>query len=239
MSMDAPPPLTPVVTPELRSAVATGLSTEEAEKRLAAIGPNAVAEVPAHPIRKMGLRFLEPVPLMLEAAIALQLAIGERIEAIMIAALLLFNVALSIHQERSRRCGAGGAQDPTCPSRPGEARRQLVESAGRRTRARRRRPSARSFPPTSGSSREANLSISRCSQARLWRPSSDPARSLMPAAWCGVAVPPASPAALPATFSLAAALGAQRLVRKGVLLTRLTAVHEAATMERRAQYSDR
>jgi H+-transporting ATPase len=39
------------------------------------------------------------------------------------------------------------------------------------------------------------------------------------------------PVALPATFTLAAALGAQRLVRRGVLPTRLTAVNEAATMD--------
>ncbi|MBW4092568.1 MAG: HAD-IC family P-type ATPase [Proteobacteria bacterium] len=39
------------------------------------------------------------------------------------------------------------------------------------------------------------------------------------------------PVALPATFTLATALGAQRLVRRGVLPTRLAAVHEAATMD--------
>ena len=36
---------------------------------------------------------------MLEAAIVLQLAIGERIEAFIIAALLAFNVALGVFQE--------------------------------------------------------------------------------------------------------------------------------------------
>jgi H+-transporting ATPase len=39
------------------------------------------------------------------------------------------------------------------------------------------------------------------------------------------------PVALPATFTLSAAFGAQRLARQGVLLTRLTAVHEAAAMD--------
>jgi H+-transporting ATPase len=39
------------------------------------------------------------------------------------------------------------------------------------------------------------------------------------------------PAALPATFTLSAALGAQTLARRGVLLTRLSAVHEAAAMD--------
>ena len=39
------------------------------------------------------------------------------------------------------------------------------------------------------------------------------------------------PAALPATFTLSAAFGAQTLARRGVLLTRLSAVHEAAAMD--------
>jgi len=39
------------------------------------------------------------------------------------------------------------------------------------------------------------------------------------------------PAALPATFTLSAALGSQTLARRGVLLTRLSALHEAAAME--------
>ncbi len=39
------------------------------------------------------------------------------------------------------------------------------------------------------------------------------------------------PVALPATFTLASALGAQRLIRRGVLPTRLSAVHDAAAMD--------
>jgi H+-transporting ATPase len=40
-----------------------------------------------------------PVPWMLEATIALQIVIGERIEALMIAALLLANVTLGVFHE--------------------------------------------------------------------------------------------------------------------------------------------
>lgn len=39
------------------------------------------------------------------------------------------------------------------------------------------------------------------------------------------------PVALPATFTLAAAFGAQALTKRGVLLTRLSAMHEAATVD--------
>ena len=41
----------------------------------------------------------------------------------------------------------------------------------------------------------------------------------------------AVPVALPATFTLAATLGARTLALKGVLLTRLTALHEAAIID--------
>lgn len=41
----------------------------------------------------------------------------------------------------------------------------------------------------------------------------------------------AVPVSLPATFTLAAALGARTLASKGVLLTRLSALHEAATID--------
>jgi H+-transporting ATPase len=39
------------------------------------------------------------------------------------------------------------------------------------------------------------------------------------------------PVALPATFTLSAAISAQRLARRGVLLARLSAAHEAAAMD--------
>ena len=42
---------------------------------------------------------------------------------------------------------------------------------------------------------------------------------------------PRFPVALPATFTLAAALGARELAKKGVLPTRLSAVDEAGTMD--------
>ena len=56
----------------------TGLSSEEAATRLAQIGPNAVVEPHFSPVVRIARRFWEPVPWMLEAAIVLRLAIGER-----------------------------------------------------------------------------------------------------------------------------------------------------------------
>ena len=76
-----------------------GLSSREAARRLAQIGPNAVVEPHLSPAVRIARRFWEPVPWMLEAAIVLQLAIGERVEALIIAVLLIFNVALGVFQE--------------------------------------------------------------------------------------------------------------------------------------------
>ena len=76
-----------------------GLSSREAEQRLAQFGPNAVIEPHVSPFVRIARRFWEPVPWMLEALIVLQLAIGERVEALIIAALLIFNVALGVFQE--------------------------------------------------------------------------------------------------------------------------------------------
>ena len=76
-----------------------GLSSEEAARQLQQIGPNAVVEPHVSPVVRIARRFWEPVPWMLEAAVVLQLAIGEPVEALIIAALLIFNVALGVFQE--------------------------------------------------------------------------------------------------------------------------------------------
>ena len=81
------------------AAPMTGLSGTEAARRLGEFGPNAVAEEAEHPLRRILRHFWSPVPWMLEATIVLQVLTGERIEALMIVALLLLNVALGVFQE--------------------------------------------------------------------------------------------------------------------------------------------
>jgi H+-transporting ATPase len=81
------------------ASAAPGLSSAEAARRLAEFGPNEVAEKAERPIKRVLRHFWSPVPWMLEVTIALQIVIGERIEAVMIAALLLLNVALGVFQE--------------------------------------------------------------------------------------------------------------------------------------------
>jgi H+-transporting ATPase len=76
-----------------------GLSSEEATRWRAEFGPNAVVEQRVHPNMRVARNFWAPVPWMLEATIVLQIAIGQRLKALLIALLLVFNVALRALQE--------------------------------------------------------------------------------------------------------------------------------------------
>jgi H+-transporting ATPase len=77
----------------------TGLTSDEARRRLATYGTNAVQDVVQHPINRALQKLWAPVPWMLEAAILLQLALGEYGEASAIAFLLVFNAGLGFFQE--------------------------------------------------------------------------------------------------------------------------------------------
>jgi H+-transporting ATPase len=75
------------------------LTSDEARRRLAATGTNAIQDVAQNPIYRALRKLWAPVPWMLEAAILLQLALGEYFEAAAVAVLLVFNVALGFFQE--------------------------------------------------------------------------------------------------------------------------------------------
>jgi len=77
----------------------SGLTSDEARRRLEKFGPNAMPDTSAHPLRMALEKFWAPVPWMLEAAIVLELALGKYIEAAIIAGLLVFNAALGLFQE--------------------------------------------------------------------------------------------------------------------------------------------
>jgi H+-transporting ATPase len=79
--------------------VESGLTTEEARRRLQTSGPNAMPDTTVHLLRRALEKFWAPVPWMLEAAIVLQIALGDYIEAAIIAGLLVFNAALGLFQE--------------------------------------------------------------------------------------------------------------------------------------------
>jgi H+-transporting ATPase len=77
----------------------SGLSNEEARRRLQKVGPNAMPDTALHPLRRALEKFWAPVPWMLEAAIVLELVLGKYVEGAIIAALLVFNAALGLFQE--------------------------------------------------------------------------------------------------------------------------------------------
>jgi len=78
----------------------SGLSSEEAARRLRQYGPNTTSSSTDTPAwRVLVGKFAAPVPCLLAAAIVLQLFLGEYIEAAVIGLLLLFNAALGFFQE--------------------------------------------------------------------------------------------------------------------------------------------
>ncbi len=81
------------------NANSPGLAVDEAARRLAQFGPNAVPDTSVSPLWSALGKFWAPVPWMLEAAIVLELGLGKFVEAAIIGFLLLFNAALGLVQE--------------------------------------------------------------------------------------------------------------------------------------------
>ena len=77
-----------------------GLLAGEARERLARYGANAISDHAVPAWKQLAARFWAPVPWMLETVIVLQLLLGRRLEASIIAALLLFNAVVAFLQER-------------------------------------------------------------------------------------------------------------------------------------------
>src|SRR5277367_3726289 len=77
----------------------SGLTSDEARRRLEKFGPNAMPDTSVHPLRMALEKFWAPVPWMLEAATLLELILGKYAEAAIIAGLLVFNAALGLFQE--------------------------------------------------------------------------------------------------------------------------------------------
>ena len=79
--------------------LSVGLTAREARQRLDTSGPNAVLDVAQHPLRRAVNKLWAPVPWMLEAAILLQLGLGDYVAAAVVTLLLLFNAGLGFFQE--------------------------------------------------------------------------------------------------------------------------------------------
>ncbi len=286
---------------------AVGLSGEEARRRLAQFGPNAVSEATVPRWRAYLTKFWPPIAWLLEAGFVIELGLGKYVEAAVIAGLLLFNATLGFIQEGRANAALAALKKrlaPTALARrdgrwvklaaaelvPGDAIRlplgALVPADARIASGavmvdqsmltgesvpvevnpgntvyagalvRRGQASAevtatgsRTFfgrtaelvrTAHSASSEQAavfaatrNLALVNATVAAgiivYAYVTAFPAGDLV--ALSLTALLATIPAALPATFTLSAAVGAQTLARRGVLLTRLSAVHEAAGME--------
>ena len=77
----------------------SGLTADEARRRLEKFGANAMPDTSAHPFWMALEKFWAPVPWMLEAAAILELVLGKYVEAAIIVTLLVFNAALGLFQE--------------------------------------------------------------------------------------------------------------------------------------------
>ncbi len=288
-------------------AAPAGLSTEEATRRLAQAGPNEVAEEHEPALTRMARHFWAPVPWMLEATIVLQVALGKHIEALMIGALLLFNVGLSIFQEsraeaalallkqrlslkaKVKRDGRW-AEVPAAVLVPGDivqlslgvvvpADARIIEGSVLLDQS---MLTGESIPVDAGPAEtayagalvrrgEAMASVTATGASTYFGRAAELVRiahvestevkvvlsvvrnlSIVNVALVlglvvyatKIALPVAQiiplvltallsavPVALPATFTLGAALGAKTVAHKGVLLTRLAALHEAAMID--------
>jgi H+-transporting ATPase len=276
-------------------------------RRLAQFGPNAVAEEQIHSLKRVLYHFWAPVPWMLEATIALQLAIGERVEAGMVTILLIINVALGTLQERranaaltllrqrlalkvrirrDERWGDGLAADlvpgdivqlslgtiipadlrivagsllldqstltgESIPAETGPGKAAFagalvrrgeavgeITATGTRTYFGRAAELVRIAHVESSEQRAVlgivrNLSIVNFAivigMVAYAHAIAMTVPQIIPLVL--TALLSAVPVALPATFTLAATLGANTLALKGVLLTRLSALHEAAMID--------
>src|SRR5271155_4118608 len=101
MPPGAPNPPAPAKTTQSTGGdnLSRGLTSDEARAGLAKYGPNAMPDTAVRPWRIALSKFWAPVPWMLEAAIILQAALHEYVEAAVIAGLLIFNAALGFFQE--------------------------------------------------------------------------------------------------------------------------------------------
>jgi H+-transporting ATPase len=284
-----------------------GLSSEEAQARLEKSGPNEMPDTAVRPWRMALAKLWAPVPWMLEAAVILQLALHEYVEAAVIAGLLVFNAALGFLQEgraqatlaalRSRlaltasvrrdgvwksipaaglvpgdtvklslggvvaadvklvdgsvlldqsmltgesvpiEAGAGVQTYAGALVRRGEAT-ATVTATGARTKFGRTAELVRTAHVESTQQKTVvrvvrNLAVFNgvliallVTYALVRRmPGGDIVHLVLTAVLASI------PVALPATFTLAAAIGARALARVGVLPTRLSAVDEAANLD--------
>ena len=87
------------VVEKLKTDIASGLSEDEAARRLATYGPNALPEEKTSLARQILRHFVGPIAFMIEAAALVSLLLGDRGDFVIIFGLLLFNAGLEFYQD--------------------------------------------------------------------------------------------------------------------------------------------
>lgn len=85
------------------SSAPPGLSSAQAQALLAELGPNTVQEERLSVAARLADSLWAPVPWMLEATIVLELVLGKWLDAVIVAAVLIFNAALGFFQQGRAR----------------------------------------------------------------------------------------------------------------------------------------
>jgi H+-transporting ATPase len=98
MAMDSRPLASPL-SPVTPASALQGLTSDEAKARLRQFGANATPDASENALRRALGKLWAPVPWMLEAAVVLQLGLGDYTQGAVIALLLVFNAALGFFQE--------------------------------------------------------------------------------------------------------------------------------------------
>lgn len=117
------------------AAQASGLTADETLRRLGSVGPNTMPDTAPRPLRDALGKFWAPVPWMLEAAVALEVTMGDYVQAAIIAGLLIFNAGLGLLQVRSRAGHPRGVEIEIGADRIRPAGRAMVDRARRRSGA--------------------------------------------------------------------------------------------------------
>ena len=112
-------------TPDRRSG--GGLSADEARRRLARVGPNAVGEHPDTPLWRLVLaQFRSLVVLLLLAASVIAASLGQHVEALAILAALLLNAGIGFVTEWRARISLAKLRALDGAARPRSAGGELV-----------------------------------------------------------------------------------------------------------------
>ncbi|MHB1719194.1 MAG: HAD-IC family P-type ATPase [Acidimicrobiales bacterium] len=89
---------------DTRTTTIEGLTTAEARERLAHDGPNSIPEKHPNQMLLLASKFWGPIPWLLEAAIVMELVLGNTAAAVVIAILVILDAGLAFNEE-------GGAQN--------------------------------------------------------------------------------------------------------------------------------